>query len=160
MVSLIDIGELRDTVTLRGSVINVQGITAEHIVAAFNKFPEIRMILTQVAPDRDVISQLVAKFPDAVAALIAAACGMAEDDQAIAMAKTLTIGEQYEVLSKVSKLTFPQGLTSFLDGVQGLLKQSNGGLGWAPATTSPGQSNGASPQAAPSETAGDQPQGS
>ena len=160
MVSLVDIGKLRGTATIRGEEVDITGIKAKNIVNIFFKFPEVRMILTQVKPDAEVITTMVARFPDAVACIIAAACGAPDDEKFIEAAGELTIGEQYAVLQKIGEITFPQGMQNFLDGVQKLLKQADGGLGWAPATMSPAPSNAASPQEEPSETAGTQPQDS
>jgi hypothetical protein len=140
MVSLVD------TVSIRGKEIEISGITAAHIVGIFYKFPEVRMLLTQATPGEQVVQTLIVKFPEAVALLIASACGAPDDDKAIAIAGSLNIGEQYEILEKVAKLTFPQGIQNFLDGAQKLFGQANGGLGWAPGMTLPARSNDASQQ--------------
>lgn len=154
MVSLVDIGDLKATVSIRGNDLEVSGITAAHIVGVFYKFPEVRMFLTQASPGAEVVQTLITRFPEAVALLIAAACGSPDDEKVIAVAGKLGIGEQYAILEKVAELTFPQGIQNFLDGVQKRFRQANGGLGWAPATTLPAQSNGASPPEEQSETAG------
>lgn len=154
MVSLVDIGDHKDTVELRGKLIEISGITAVNIVSIFYKFPEVRMMLTQQTPGSEVVQALVARSPDAVAYIIAAAVGEPDNEKVIEVASGLTVGEQYAVLEKVGKLTFPQGMQNFLDGVQSLLARANGGLGWAPGMTSPAQSSDASQQVAQSETAG------
>jgi hypothetical protein len=73
MVSLVDIGDLKDTVSIRGKEIEISGITAAHIVGIFYKFPEVRMLLTQATPGEQVVQTLIVKFPEAVALLIASA---------------------------------------------------------------------------------------
>lgn len=157
MVSLVDIGDLKDTVSIRGKDIEISGITAAHIVGVFYKFPEVRMFLTQPQPGSEVVQTLITRFPEAVALLIAAACGSPDDEKAIDIASRLGIGEQYMILEKVAVLTFPQGMTNFLEGVQKLFAQANGGLGWAPGTTLPAPSSDASQQEEAKETAGTAP---
>lgn len=168
MVSLVDIGPAKGTVPIRGQDLDVNGVTAEDIVEIFLTFPEVRMLLA--APggvDRSVITGLLTRFPEAAGLILAAGTGAdlsnkeARDKQALAARKNLTLGEQYDVFQKILEITFPRGTGNFLEGVQGLLKQAGLAVpGWDPGTTSPGQSNGASPQDASSEIAGDQHQGS
>lgn len=160
MVSLVDIGDMKDTITIRGHDIEITGVTAKDIVNIFYKFPEVRVMLTQATPGSEVVSTMVARAPDAVAYLIAAACGTPDDEKAITVAGRLTVGEQYEALKKIATLTFPQGMQNFLDGVQGLLARANGGLGWAPVTTSPAPSSAVSPPEETKTDAGEAPQGS
>jgi hypothetical protein len=162
MVSLVDIGPSRATVPLRGQVMDIRGLTAEHIVVMFQDFTDIRKMVSGNS-DMEVMLNLFNQFPIIVGRIIAMGCGAEwggpDFDKMVEGAQNLTIGEQWSLLEAIIKITFPQGPKSFLDGVQGLLVQS-GTPGWAPATTSPAQSSGASPQAASSATAGDQPQGS
>lgn len=156
MVSLVDIGSMKDTVTIRGQEVDINGLTAEHIVGIFYRFPDIRKLLTQLSPDPDVVGSLISRFPEAVGCIIAAACGAPDDRNAIEVATKLSIGEQYMILEKIVPLTFPQGAQNFLDGIQRLLQQADG-RGWVPVTKSPAPSNGASPPVEASETAGTPP---
>jgi hypothetical protein len=136
MVSLVDIGDHKDTVKLRGQDVEIRGVTAKDIVGIFYKFPEVRMVLTQTEPNSEVWTTLIARAPDAVACLIAAACGAADDEKAITVAGGLAVGEQYDALQKIGVLTFPQGMQNFLDGVQKLLAKVDIVVpGWAPGTT-------------------------
>jgi hypothetical protein len=150
MVSLVDIGPSRGSVALRGNEVEVNGLTAEHIVGILTSFPEVRKILASREADLGV---LVAQAPLAVAYMIAAGTGKAEDEATVAFARNLAIGEQYDILAKVFELTFPKGLQSFLDGVGAALK-SAGVPGWDLATKSPELSPAASQQGDESETAG------
>jgi hypothetical protein len=158
MVSLIDLGPAKGTVTVRGEqAIDIVGLTAKSIIEILVQFPEIRKILTSDAPDPEVVQQLIMRFPDAAALVIAAGTGVDVTDKearepAVAAALALPLGEQFDIFTKVLELSFPRGVRSFLDGVQGLVVQA-GGRGWAPAMTSPAQSNGASPMGDPSKTA-------
>lgn len=164
MVSLIDIGPAKGTVVVRGQDVEVNGLTAEGIAKILLTFPEIRVLLTQEMPDtKSLVMSLFQRFPEAVALILAAATGAelngdrAVLDKHLAVVGGLVVGEQFDIFMKMMELTFPRGVTNFLEGAQGLFRQASGGRGWAPGTTSLAQSSGASQQDAASETAGDQP---
>jgi len=155
MVSLIDIANVKyPTVPVRGADVDINGLTADHIAGVMFVFPEIRRIMTQDSPDKDVINSLIGRLPEAVAMIIAAGTGHPDDEAHIAVARDLGVGEQYALLEGILKATFPQGVKSFLDGVSALVNQS-GARGWAAATKSPVQSNGASPPEEASQIAGE-----
>lgn len=163
MVSLVDIGPAKATVPIRGQDLDIVGLSSQNIAEILLQFPELRRLLVQIDPGSDVIETLVMRIPEGVNLLVAAACGVDVSDRearekALAVVKNFTVGEQYLVIEAMLKITFPQGLSNFLAGVQGLFEQADGARGWAPAMRSPAQSNGASPPVAASETAGDQPQ--
>ena len=155
MVSLVDIGPSVGTVELRGQRVQVNGLTAEHIVGILISFPEVRKVLAQKEAD---LGMLISQFPLAVAMIIAAGTGKADDEPTIAVARALGAGEQYDILEKIVELTFPKGLKSFLDGVGAALK-SAGVPGWDQATKSPVQSSPASKQDDENKTVGEAPQG-
>jgi hypothetical protein len=156
MVSLVDIGPSLDTVELRGKTVEINGLTAEHIVGVLISFPEVRKILASKEADLGI---LIAQSPLAISRMIAAGTGKADDNPTIQFARNLGVGEQYEIMSKIFELTFPKGLQSFLDGVGAALK-SVGAPGWDLATKLPAPSSVASKEDAPSETAGTAPQSS
>lgn len=151
MVSLVDIGPSKGSVEVRGQDVEVNGLTAEHIVGILISFPEVRKVLAQKEADLGV---LIAQFPTAVAMIIAAGTGKAEDTATIEVARGLGAGEQYDLLSKIVELTFPKGLKSFLDGVGAAMK-SAGVPGWDQATKLPAQSSPASEEDDENETAGE-----
>jgi hypothetical protein len=154
MVSLVDIGPSKGTVDVRGQDVEVNGLTAEHIVGVLISFPEVRKILAQKEADLGV---LIAQFPLAVAMIIAAGTGKADDKKTIEVASQLGAGEQYEILTKIVELTFPKGVQSFLDGVGAALKAA-GVPGWDQATKLPVPLSPASEQGEQNETAGTAPQ--
>ena len=153
MVSLTDIGPSKGQVEVRGQMVDVNGLTAEHIVGIITAFPEVRKILAEKEAD---LQTLVAQFPTAIAMMIAAGTGKADDKEVIAVAEQLGVGEQYELMAKIFELTFPKGIKSFLDGVRAALA-SAGVHGWDQATKLPAQSSPASGQGDQSETAGTAP---
>lgn len=153
MVSLVDIGPSKSLVALRGQTVEINGLTAEHIVGVLTAFPEIRKILAEKEAD---LETLVYQFPLAVGMIIAAGTGKAGDQPTIDFAMTLAVGEQYEVMSKLVELTFPNGVQSFLDGVNAALRKA-GVRGWDQAMKSPVQSSPASEQVEQKPTAGEAP---
>lgn len=169
MVSLIDIGPSKGSVTVRGQSVEVNGISAENIFEILLSFPEMRMLLTQQGGvDQSVVVSLLMRFPEAAGMIIAAGTGANLSDaseeakaklkQHVDAARGLNVGEQFEVFDKIIELTFPRGVQNFLDAVQGLLKRVGlSGLGWGPGTISPAPSPDASPQVATKKSAGAAP---
>lgn len=153
MVSLVDIGPSVGVSKLRGKDVEINGLTASHIVGVMISFPEVRKILASKEFDLGVI---VAQAPLAVAQMIAAGTGKAEDDATIQFANTLTAGEQYEIMKDIFGLTFPNGLKSLLAGLEaaGL---NLGVPGWEAATKLPVPLSPASEQVETKETAGTAP---
>lgn len=144
MTSLLDIGDLRDTVEVRGKDIEVKGISAKDILVLLNDFPEMRKLMSgqslAVTPDL-----LMARVPGALSSIIVLACGFnIDDDNAHKVADRLGVGEQAEIIYKVWKLTFPQGVQSFSELIQDIKKLGGGASGWAADTKSPAQSSSAS----------------
>lgn len=156
MVSLVDIGPSKGSVTLRGSEVGVNGLTAQHIVGVMMAFPEVRKIMANKSADLGI---LIAQAPNAIGIMIAAGTGKADDEATIDFANGLAVGEQYDLMSKIFELTFPNGLQSFLDGVKAALKAA-GVPGWDLATKLPVLSSPVSEQGETSETAGTVPPGS
>lgn len=153
MVSLVDIGPSKGVVELRGQSVDINGLTASHIVAILMQFPEVRKILAEKEAD---LGMLISQFPLAVGMIIAAGTGKEGDQATIDVAMALAVGEQYDILSKLMELTFPKGVKSFLDGVNAAMA-SAGVRGWDQATKLPVPSSPASKPDEPSETAGTAP---
>lgn len=162
MVSLVDIANVKlPPVSLRGHDVEINGLTAQHIVEVMFAFPEIRMLMTakEGQDNSGMIQGLLAQLPEAVGMIIAAGTGKAGDQPTIEVAKALPVGEQYALLQGIIPATFPRGVKSFLDGVQAALEQS-GVHGWDLGTKSPAPSSPASKPDEASETAGTAPQSS
>jgi hypothetical protein len=155
MVSLTDIGPSKGQVEVRGQMVDVNGLTAEHIVGILLAFPEVRKVLAEREAD---LQTLVAQFPVAVAMMIAAGTGHADETEHMDIASKLGVGEQYDLMKTIFELTFPKGLQSFLDGVRGAM-DSAGVRGWDQATKSPAQSSPVSGQDDQSKIAGEAPHG-
>jgi hypothetical protein len=153
MVSLVDIGPATSSVTIRGKDVEVIGMTAEHIVKLFIKVPELRRLVTGKA-DEDVMTTLFNTFPHLLGQITAACVGGMDNPQVIEAASNLSLGEQWMLIEASMKITFPQGVGNFLDGLLALMGQKGVGSGWAQAMTSPAQSSAASAPAVPNANAG------
>jgi hypothetical protein len=153
MVSLVDIGPSKGQVEVRGQMVDVNGLTASHIVGILMAFPEVRKILAEKEAD---LQMLISQFPLAVGMMIAAGTGHADEEEHIAIAQQLGVGDQFDLMSKIFELTFPKGAKSFLDGVRAAMA-SAGVRGWDQAMKLPEQSSPASEQDDQSETAGTAP---
>lgn len=153
MVSLVDIGPSKGVVEVRGQSVDINGLTASHIVAILMQFPEVRKILAEKEAD---LGMLISQFPLAVGMIIAAGTGKAGDKATVDVAMELGVGEQYVILEKIVELTFPKGVKSFLDGVNAAMA-SAGVRGWDQATKSPAPSSLASEPGEQKETAGTAP---
>ena len=128
MVGLLDIAPLTQIVTVRDHPIEVTGVSAKGVAQLLLRFPELRALIS----GRDVgLDQLLALGGDIVAAVIAAGCGQAGDEQAEAAAGRLGLDDQAELLAAIMALTMPQGIGPFVDKLarMGLKPVAGGGSG-------------------------------
>lgn len=140
MPSLLDVGALTEPVDVRGVKVEVGGLSGATFLRLLDRFPEFRKLMSGGAVEAD-ISVLIKQAPDAVGAVIAAACGNAGDKAAEQKAGALSVGEQFDILTVAWGLTFPRGVKTFIEALEGLALQVVGESGWAAATRSPEQSN-------------------
>lgn len=163
MVGLLDIAPLTETVEVRGVKLTVTGITGEGLFHLFGQFPEIGKVMADRTDDLSA-GDLIKLAPEAVAAAIAAGTGNPGNEQAIAIAKTLSAAEQLELLEVTLRLTFPKGVGPFVETLMRLVKTADVGaadaaIGWGRDTKSPGPSKKSSPSATPQTPSGDIPPG-
>lgn len=156
MAGLLDIGPLTRIETVRGKDVEVKGVSGEELFHLLDSFPELRKLFSgggaTLKPE-----QLVKQVPVAVAAIIAAATGTPGDKKAMEVARTLSVGEQAQLIVAIWDLTFPKGVQSFIAALEGLGQVT--GSGWAQATPSPERSNSSLPQDTQKTTSGNTPQG-
>lgn len=137
MVGLVDIAPLSDTVTLRGTPVELRGVPLVVITDIVVHSEELRMVLAQRALSEDLVMSLVQQVPVAVAQFIAAGVGKPGDDATIDFAlRNLVAGESAEIVQKLITLTFPQGLKSFMAGLSALAPESVQ-RGWDQGMSSP-----------------------
>lgn len=115
MTSIMDIGPLSDSVTLRGVKLNVNGIGADALVVLLDMFPDLHKA---IGTRKDMTPKDFIKFgPDIVAAVIAVGTGYEVSDEVIKKIKSFTIGEQMMILAPLLKMTFPQGFHPFVEAL-------------------------------------------
>lgn len=119
MASLLDIGPLTETVTVRGVELTVQGITAAHLFRLFAKYPEMRKVMEG---DDNTSTALTQLLPDAIATIIAVATGSPNDPASEDKARTLGAADQITIVSAALRLTFPQGFGPFVSQITELMK--------------------------------------
>lgn len=137
MASLLDIGPLTASVTVRGKDIPVNGIGADTLVQLLNDYPELRKYMAG-GLGGDVNQDLMTKLgPNIVNVIILAGAGMkVSDEKALAVVKGLTIGEQMVLLEPILMMTFPKGFPSFVEALSRIAGESSASEGEGEAAAS------------------------
>lgn len=114
MASLLDIADVGETVTVRGQAILVSGVSAHGIAVLLSRFPVLREALAgrEVSAER-----LVEVGPDAVAAIIAAGTGAPGNERAEAVAASLPVGDQIDLVEAILRVTLPRGVGPLVERV-------------------------------------------
>jgi hypothetical protein len=159
MVGLLDIGPAFEEVEVRGTKLQVVGLTAEGLFHLFAQFPAVAKSVS----DRGDLSaeEMMQLAPDAVAFAIAAVTGAPGNKEAIAIAKSLSAQEQLDILEAGIRLTFPRGAGPFVQTLMRLIESADVGdaSGWDRVTKSLAQSKSLSRSATRQPKSGDTPQG-
>lgn len=126
MPGLLDIAPAVETVEIRGTKVEVYGVSVKGIAYLLQRFPELRAMLSgrEVNADR-----LIEIGGDAVAAIIAAGTGYLGNEQAEAVAGSLSLDEQADLLAAIVKLTMPGGVGPFVEKLSALGLGLGGGGG-------------------------------
>jgi hypothetical protein len=122
MATLLDIASVSELIPVPGKAGQVQeievfGVSAEGIAYLFQKFPELRMLMTGKSLDTDRLSKLA---PEAIAAVIACSCGNVANKKAEVVAARLPLETQMLILDATIRLTMPGGLAPFVERLAGL----------------------------------------
>lgn len=122
MATLLDIASVSEFVSVPGPKgktqdVEVFGVSAEGIAVLFNRFPEIRMLLTGKSLEKEKLAKMA---PPAIAATIAAATGMPGDKKAEAVAARLPLESQMAILDAAVRLTMPGGMGPFVERLTSL----------------------------------------
>lgn len=120
MASLLDIGPLTETVVIRGISLDVSGVSAGDLFKLITKFPEFRKLIgggssADITPDK-----LVSLGSDVAAVIIAMVTGQGGNKEVEEKARGLSAGEQVAIIGAGFKMTFPFGVTSFVDQLTAL----------------------------------------
>ena len=78
MIGLIDIAPKIETVEVQGTSVGVHGVSAKGLAHLLGRFPELRMLMTGQEVEAPA---LMTMGGDAVAAIIAAGCGIPETNR-------------------------------------------------------------------------------
>jgi hypothetical protein len=124
MPGLLDIAVSTRTAPVGDVSVNITGVSAKGFAALLERFPEFRKVLTGNKVDMTPES-LMAMVPDAIAAVIAAGTGNPGDPKAEAIAESLGVGVQLDLLKAIIDVTMPKGVGPFVDALMEIM----GGLG-------------------------------
>jgi hypothetical protein len=137
MVGLLDIAPAAKSVTVRGSQVQVPGVSAEGIAHLLGRFPELRRMF---AGGEVNLGGLQAIGGELVAAILAAGTGTPGNAEAEKMAAGLGVDEQADLLEAILLATMPGGVGPFVEKVEriaGLLNRDTASTPAAPVTKSP-----------------------
>lgn len=154
-LSILDLGPLSENVPVGdGKTLKVFGVSARGMFSVFQRFPEVGQWFKGGKLDAKM---LMAQVPDAIAAIIAAACGEPGNEAAEAVADKLPVEAQLDVIDAAMRLTFKSGFGPFVNRILAMSAAAESvNYGRGSATTSPPGSRNASPptDATPPSTSG------
>lgn len=134
MTTLLDIGPLTEEVEIRGTKLTVHGLSAGHLFQLFNDFPDMRKMLDSKQGNPQEVFMSLA--PELIAKIIAMATGSPHDAKAEMAAMGLGAGDQLTILLAMQRLSFPNGIGPFVDGVTKLMTSTSAGLPTTPLANS------------------------
>ncbi len=111
MAGLLDIAPASETVVVRGTAVEVTGISVKGIATLLGRFPELQTLIQGGQLEVDTLMGLSG---DIVAALIAAGTGAPGNTEAEAVAANLGIEAQADLLEAIIRQTLPGGLGPFV----------------------------------------------
>jgi hypothetical protein len=152
MVSLVDIVPQTKMVQIDAGKLELRGLGLRQIADLFLTFPSLRNIFTEGAPEIDA-AEIILMAPDAIGTIIALSAGQPEAAIKIVDVGTgLAPDELLLCLEAIIQLTFPRGVTPFLEKMLPLLALIGGGArsGRALDTSLPPQPSNSSLQGTPS----------
>ena len=115
MADLLDIAPSTacEVVKIDGKRIIVRGLHGDAIASIVARFPELGLLLggggTSIGP------KLIERFGGAIGPIIAAGCGHLGNEKYEQHAGTLLVEYQLNLLKAIIGLTFPNGITSFVE---------------------------------------------
>ena len=127
MADLLDIAPSTavEVVKLEGKRIIVRGLHGDAIASIVARFPELGLLLG--GGGASIGPKLIERFGGAIGPIIAAGCGHLGDEKYEQHASTLLVEYQLKLLKAIIGLTFPNGITSFVEAVTALLPGADEG---------------------------------
>jgi hypothetical protein len=139
-LSLRDIANFGEDVPIGdGKSLRVRGISAQGCLILLIRFPDLQKWL---AGKNLPVNEVFVQAPDTIAAIIAAGTGTPGDPDDEAIAATLPVEVQMDVMEAIYRLTFRSGFGPFAQRVLALYGAAvqSGNFGVDPATKSPQES--------------------
>jgi hypothetical protein len=126
MADLLDIAPSTacEVVKIDGKRIIVRGLHGNAIASIVARFPELGVLL---GSGDNIGPRLIERFGGAIGPIIAAGCGHLSDEKYEHHASTLLVEYQLKLIKAIIGLTFPNGLTSFIQTVTALLPGADEG---------------------------------
>jgi len=127
MADLLDIAPSTsvEVVKIDGQRIVVRGLHGDAIASIIARFPELGALIG--GGDGNFGPKLIERFGRAIGPIIAAGCGHLGDEKYEQRAATLLVEHQLQLVKAIIGLTFPNGLTSFVDMLTALLAGADEG---------------------------------
>jgi hypothetical protein len=114
-LNLADLTAQTEDVPYGESFFSVSGVSAKDAVSIFKRFPKLVSLLGGFN-----LTTFIETAPDAVAAIIAAACGQLGNEAAEENASRLPMEAQFDILEAVGRLTFTNGFAPFVQRIMRL----------------------------------------
>ena len=126
MADLLDIAPSTacEVVKIDGKRIIVRGLHGDAIASIVSRFPDLAVLL---GAGGNIGSRLIERFGGAIGPIIAAGCGHLGDEKYEQHAGKLLVEDQLKLVTAIIGLTFPNGLTSFVEMVTALLPGADAG---------------------------------
>ena len=115
MADLLDIAPSTacEVVKINGKRIIVRGLHGDAIASIVARFPELGILLG--GGGASIGPKLIERFGGAIGPIIAAGCGHLGNEKYEQHASTLLVEYQLKLLKAIIGLTFPNGITSFVE---------------------------------------------
>jgi hypothetical protein len=122
MADLLDIAPSTAVAAVKidGQRVKVRGVSVDAIASIIARFPELRSLIEGGFGD-SLVPRLIAGCGAAVGPIIAAGCGHLADETYEQHAAKLLPEHQLKFLKAIFGLTFPNGISSFVTELTGLI---------------------------------------
>lgn len=120
-LGLLDVLPQSEVVVINGKDIPVYGISARGVGALLMRFPDLVKLFDNAIEGDAKMDILKNVAPNAIAPIIAAACGNLGDAEAEAVAERLSVETQLEILDAARRLTFKDGLGPFARRLESMM---------------------------------------
>lgn len=120
MADLLDIAPSTavEAVTIGEHSIKVQGLHGDAIASIAARFPNLVMLL---GGGENMVPRLIGQLGNAIGPIIAAGCGHLGDERYEQRASTLSVENQFKLVTAIYRLTFPNGLAALMEAMASLV---------------------------------------